>query len=228
MDNLVTARNYFFDAMKSIIPALFCITLHELAHGFIAYRLGDNTAKDRGRLSLNPLRHIDPIGFLFMLVFKFGWAKAVPVNMRNFKKPKRDMAITALAGPVMNFILAAIVMFIMGLLYVRLLAPGGNYERTRYVILEMLDRTAVLSLSLAVFNLLPFPPLDGSKIVFSLLSQDKYAILMRYERFGFLFLLLFVRSSIFDVTFRAMVEAVLMKFYSIAIYAINLVLRVLN
>ena len=85
--------------LLSVIPALLCITLHELSHGFVAYKLGDNTAKDMGRLTLNPIKHLDIFGLLMMVVFKFGWAKPVPVNMRNFKHPKRGMALTALAGP---------------------------------------------------------------------------------------------------------------------------------
>ena len=92
--------------LVSAVAALFCITFHELSHGFVAYRLGDPTAKNAGRLTLNPIRHIDPIGLLMMLVAKVGWAKPVPVDMRYFKHPKRDMAITALAGPLSNFLLA--------------------------------------------------------------------------------------------------------------------------
>ena len=93
------------DMLLAVIPALICITLHELSHGFVAYKLGDNTAKNMGRLTLNPIKHIDIFGLIMMVVLKFGWAKPVPVNMRNFKNPKRDMAITALAGPLSNVLI---------------------------------------------------------------------------------------------------------------------------
>ena len=96
------------DILISVIPALLCITFHELCHGLVAYKLGDNTAKDAGRLTLNPIKHIDIMGLLMIIVFKFGWAKPVPVNMNNFKKPKSGMAITALAGPVSNIFLSII------------------------------------------------------------------------------------------------------------------------
>ena len=103
-----------------MIPSLLCITLHELAHGFVAYRLGDDTAKNAGRLTLNPLRHLDPIGLLMMLVFHFGWAKPVPVNMMKFQNPKRDMALTALAGPACNLLITVVFLFLYGLLLVPL------------------------------------------------------------------------------------------------------------
>ncbi|MEF9972124.1 MAG: site-2 protease family protein, partial [Oscillospiraceae bacterium] len=118
----------------SVIPALLCITFHELCHGAVAYKLGDNTAKNAGRLTLNPIKHIDIMGLLMMVVFKFGWAKPVPVNMNNFKNPKRDMAITALAGPVSNVILAAFVLLIYGFLYVPLLKAGSFGD----VVLQMI------------------------------------------------------------------------------------------
>ena len=116
------------DMLENIIPSLLCITLHELAHGFVAYKLGDDTAKRAGRLTLNPVRHIDLFGLLMMIVFRFGWAKPVPVDMRNFKNPKRGMALTALAGPLCNFILCCFFLFVYGLLFYPLypLSVGGS------------------------------------------------------------------------------------------------------
>ena len=111
--------------LLAVIPALVCITFHEVSHGFVAYKLGDSTAKDAGRLTLNPIKHIDIFGLLMMVVFKFGWAKPVPINMNNFKNPKGGMAITALAGPVSNVLLAAVVLLIYGLLYTPLAAAGS-------------------------------------------------------------------------------------------------------
>lgn len=172
------------DILFSIIPALLCITFHELSHGFVAWKLGDDTAKSMGRLTLNPIKHIDILGLIMMVVFKFGWAKPVPVNMFNFKKPKEGMAITALAGPVSNVILAAFLMLLFGLLY----TPLAGLGQTGGLILDTILTTAYLSCALAVFNIFPIPPLDGSKILFALLPSDKYFKLMRYEKYGMLLL----------------------------------------
>jgi Zn-dependent protease len=122
-----------------------------------------------------------------MIVFKFGWAKPVPVDMRNFRHPKRDMALTALAGPVSNFLLAAIVLFIYGGLYPFLYSYGVGQT-----VLSMLYTTAYLSIALGIFNFIPIPPLDGSKVLFSLLSDEAYYKLMRYERYGMLVLIILV------------------------------------
>ena len=146
----------------------------------MAYRLGDNTAKRAGRLTLNPIRHIDPMGLLMMVVFRFGWAKPVPVDMRNFKNPKRGMALTALAGPVSNLLLAAVALLLYGLLFIPLRRMGGAGE----FIGQFLTITAYLSTALAVFNILPIPPLDGSKVLGAALSDRAYWSLMRFERYG--------------------------------------------
>lgn len=191
--------DFIFDALIIAIPALLCITIHELAHGFAAYKLGDNTAKMMGRLTLNPIKHIDPIGLLMILFVGFGWAKPVPVNMRNFKNPKLGMAITALAGPLSNIILALIVLFIFRLL------PFSSQSLGMTIVL----RTVFLSTSLAVFNMLPIPPLDGSKILFSVLSDRMYIKLMQYERYGMfilLFLMLSGRFLNFDIIGRIVVQ----------------------
>jgi len=205
----------------SIVPALLCITIHELAHGYTAYKLGDTTAKDMGRLTLNPIKHIDVFGLLMMVIAGFGWAKPVPVNMSRFKNPKRHMAITALAGPLSNIILAIIVFFFYGLLF----APFGGTRSTGAgeVVLSMIVRAATLSVALAIFNILPIPPLDGSKIVFSLLPEDAYYKLMRYERFGMIILILFVWSNLFDSTVGRVTFTVRDWFFGISQFAYNLV-----
>jgi Zn-dependent protease len=174
--------DFLLDIAIIAIPALICITIHELAHGYVAYRLGDNTAKDMGRLTLNPIKHIDPIGLAMILVIGFGWAKPVPVNMGNFKNPKVGMALTALAGPLSNIILAFIVIFI----FVLLPAPQ---DMVSVFIMQIIVRMALLNVALAIFNMLPIPPLDGSKILFSLLPENLYYKLMRYERYGMILLL---------------------------------------
>lgn len=174
--------------LLSVVPALICITLHELAHGYVAYRLGDDTAKRAGRLTLNPLRHIDIMGLLMMIVFKFGWAKPVPVNMWKFKNPKKGMAITAAAGLIANLLIALVFLFLYGFLFALLHRPG----RSLNWLLEMLYITAYLSIALAIFNIIPIPPLDGSKVLFSCISDRSYTKLMYYERYGMIILLVLV------------------------------------
>ena len=176
----------------SIVPSLICITLHELSHGYVAYRLGDTTAKDAGRLTLNPLRHIDPMGLVMMVAFKFGWAKPVPVNMYRFRNPKRDMAITALAGPVSNLVIGAVFLFLYGVLYIPLRRGGSAGDW----FLQMIYLTAYISLALMVFNILPISPLDGSKVLYSFLPERAYMTLMRYERYGMILLLVLVATKV--------------------------------
>ena len=180
--------SYLSDLLLSIIPALICITLHELCHGLTAYALGDDTAKRAGRLTLNPIRHIDWWGLVMMAICHFGWAKPVPVNMYNFKNPKRGMAITALAGPVSNLVIAIVFLFVYGLLY-RPLYLGGAIAQA---VLQMIGNTAYLSIALAVFNFIPLPPLDGSKVLFALLPQNAYNKLMRYERYGMIIMVVLI------------------------------------
>ncbi len=188
------------------MPALFCITFHELSHGFVAYRLGDDTAKRAGRLTLNPIKHIDIMGLIMMVVFHFGWAKPVPINMYKFKDPKKGMAVTALAGPVSNLILAVVFMFFYGVLYYPIhgTAAGGY-------VLQMLTLGAYISTGLAIFNFIPIPPLDGSKVLLAVLSDQTYAKLMRIERYGMLLLVALVASGILGKPLSAAVSAVYTK-----------------
>lgn len=158
---------------------VLCITVHELCHGYAAYALGDRTAKQAGRLSLNPFRHIDPVGFLLLLVAHVGWAKPVPVDLRQFRHPKRDMALTAAAGPVANFLLAALAL-VSGTLLLEVTPQAGG-RAVAYAIF-FLCYIAVLSVGLGLFNLIPIPPLDGSRLISCVLSDRLYYGMMRYER----------------------------------------------
>ena len=174
------------EAFLRVAAIFICLTVHETCHGFAAYTLGDPTAKAMNRLSLNPLRHIDWFGLAMMFVAGFGWAKPVPVNPLYFKKPKQGMAVTALAGPVSNFVLAALMIGVSRLIY--LYAPYSF--AWDLVFTFCLYTAAPLSVGLGLFNLLPIPPLDGSKVVAVLLPDRLYIQLMRYERYGMILLLL--------------------------------------
>ena len=173
------------DAVLRVAAVFLCLTVHETCHGLAALALGDPTAKSMHRLSLNPLHHIDWFGLLMMFAAGFGWAKPVPVDPRYFKKPKEGMALTALAGPVSNFLLALLLMFISKMIY--LYAP---YSAALDVLFTFCLYTAApLSIGLGLFNLIPIPPLDGSKVIAVLLPDQTYVKLMRYERYGMLLLL---------------------------------------
>ena len=210
--------SYLLEIVLGIIPSLLCITLHELAHGYTAYRLGDDTAKRAGRLTLNPIKHLDPIGLLMMLVFHFGWAKPVPVNMRNFRHPKQGMAITALAGPVCNLLITIVFLLLYGLLYSLL-----SDTKAGDTVLELFMLTAYMSLGLCLFNLLPVPPLDGSKVLFSLLPDSAYVKLMQVERYGSILLLLLVWSGILGKPFSRLIQAAFSHLFPIAETAFHLV-----
>lgn len=172
-------------ALLRAAAVLLCLTVHETCHGLAALVLGDPTAKSMHRLSLNPLRHIDWLGLALMFTVGFGWAKPVPVNPNYFRKPKQGMAVTALAGPISNLLLALLFLGISKVIY--LYAPYSEGMNTLFV--WCLYTAAPLSVGLGVFNLLPIPPLDGSKILAVLLPDRIYQALMRYEHFGILLLL---------------------------------------
>ena len=168
-----------------IAAVLLCLVIHEVSHGLAAYHLGDPTAKQSHRLSLNPLRHLDPFGRIMMIAVGFGWAKPVPVNPNYFRKPKQGMAVTALAGPVSNLLLAVLFLGIGKVIY--LYAP---YSEGMNVFFEWcLFTVAPMSVGMGLFNLIPLPPLDGSKVLAMFLPNSAYGQLMRYERYGILVLL---------------------------------------
>ena len=185
-----------------LASVFLCLTIHESCHGLAAYALGDPTAKRAHRLSLNPLRHIDWIGFVMMIVAGFGWAKPVPVNPNYFKKPKEGMAITALAGPVSNFLLALLLLLAARLVYVRAMVTGTLPE----TLFSFLVNTASLSVGLGLFNLVPVPPLDGSKVVAVLLPDRAYNWLMRYEQLGMVLLVVIISVGVGSNALNAAID----------------------
>lgn len=185
-----------------VAASLLCITFHETCHGLAAYRLGDNTAKCMGRLSLNPLKHVDLMGLIMMALFRFGWAKPVPVDMRNFKNPKAGMALTALAGPVSNVVLAYAAVVLCN--FVMFLADRLGSTWLLLALAQFFVYVEIISAGLAVFNVFPIPPLDGSKVLFALLSDRAYDRLMRYEKYGMGLLMALLVTGAIDRPLGAM------------------------
>lgn len=181
-------------ALKEVIASfllslpiiILALSVHETAHGFVAYKLGDPTAKSLGRLSLNPFKHLDPLGFLCMVAFHFGWAKPVPINTRYFKKPNRDMMLSAIAGPISNILLA----FVFGGLLKLLNIVLGFITIPNQLVANLILFSTILlihgvriNVMFAIFNLLPIPPLDGSRILYMFLPQKIFYKFLQYERY---------------------------------------------
>ena len=191
------------DALLRVIGVFLCLTVHETCHGLAAYALGDPTAKRAHRLSLNPLHHIDWFGFAAMLLVGFGWAKPVPVDMRYFRRPKQGMALTALAGPVSNLLLAVLLLLGARIVY-------SSYVDTALCsgALSFLLTTAYMSVGLGLFNLIPISPLDGSKVLFAFLPDSAYDKLMRYEKYGMILLFVLVWLGVGDNILSAAIRRV--------------------
>lgn len=205
-----------------VAASLLCITFHETCHGLAAYWLGDPTAKRAGRLSLNPLKHVDLMGLVMMAVCHFGWAKPVPVNMRNFKKPKAGMAITALAGPGSNVLLAYLAVLGYSACYYWNAVKGSEvawYFLLFFYYLEM------ISAGLAVFNLFPIPPLDGSKVLFALLPDEWYGKLMRYERWGMLLLAALLLTGVLDTPLGVLRDGLTDGLFAIGTWPFDLLMK---
>lgn len=171
---------YLIDYIYIIIAALFAIILHEIAHGLVSTWLGDPTPKRQGRLSLNPLKHLDPLGTICLIFFHVGWAKPVVVNPDYYKNKRKGMALVALAGPLTNFLLAIVSIILMVIIIIT-----NAYASIFIVIYNFLLYFAVINLGLGLFNLIPIPPLDGSRILGAFLKEDTYQQYMKYEKYGF-------------------------------------------
>ena len=211
--------------LLSALAALVALTLHEFAHGYVAYKLGDNTAKSLGRLSLNPMQHLDLFGAICLVLFHFGWAKPVPIDPRNFKNPRRGFAITALAGPLTNIVIA----FFASFLYLLCLY---NLKETNSLFLNNLQVNTVLflmyffsiNIGLGIFNLIPVPPFDGSRILNVILPERLYFKVMKYEKqmywgvIAWLFLGQYVYHALISVPFIATTPILssIAKFFSLS------------
>lgn len=194
----------------SAAAALLCITFHELSHGFVAYKLGDPTAKNAGRLTLNPIKHLDLVGLVMMIVVKVGWAKPVPVDMRYFKNPKRGMAVTAIAGPAANFILALASVAVCSIVY-----HFAPMTHVTLLVLCFLANLALLGVGMGLFNLIPISPLDGSKVLFSLLPDRIYFTILRYEKYVMIALIALTFFGVFDKPLSFLMLHVLQGFCTV-------------
>lgn len=193
---------YLFSA---VIVIFLTLPIHEWAHAFAASKLGDPTPRYQGRLTLNPFAHIDYIGAICILLCGFGWAKPVGVNTRYFNNPKRDMAITAFAGPLSNIVLAFISLIILNIIIVSAGALSGIFV----FVYNMLFYVAYINIGLAVFNLIPIPPLDGSRLLSAFLPDRLYYKLMQYERVLYYVILALIITGVLDVPLSYATEGIL-------------------
>jgi Zn-dependent protease len=169
------------ETVKIIPAAIIGLTIHEFAHAYTAYRLGDNTAKDDGRISLNPLRHIDWMGFFLIIVAGFGWAKPVSFNPDNLKHKHRDEILISIAGPLSNFLLALLLLIVARILFIY---PYFNATETGIAVINLIVISGIINFGLFVFNLIPLPPLDGSHVYLTFLKDINPTLMMNLYKWG--------------------------------------------
>ena len=205
ISSILSGNFDIYSFLLRIPVVLLALSIHEYAHGYAAYKMGDSTAKCFGRLTLNPVKHLDIIGTISMFLFGFGWAKPVPVNARNFDNPRKGMAITALAGPVSNVLLSFLGLILYNTTYLIVLKTGIFATESDFVfnlftvLLTFFSMFHFLNLSLAIFNLIPLPPLDGSRIAFVLLPDRLYFNIMKHEQIIQIILLVSLCMGILDM-----------------------------
>ena len=203
----------FLISLLYLLPAiLISLTVHEMAHGYTAHYLGDPTPKASGRLSFNPLHHIDPLGAIFLIFFRFGWAKPVTVNPLYFRNRKRDMGLTALAGPLSNFVLALLFSIVLGV-FARF---GVLYMGVWIYIINFIEIMISINVGLGLFNLIPAPPLDGSKILGMVLSDEAYWKMMQYDRYFMIILMVLLWFGFLSMPLSMASSFVINGFYKLA------------
>ncbi len=231
--SVILQRGSILDIIASVISAAIVVFLtlpiHEYAHGFAATKLGDPTPRFQGRMTLNPLAHLDYFGSLMIFLVGFGWAKPVGVNPRYFKNAKVGMAITAFAGPLSNILVAFAAMFLRSLFIFIVLAAELNINAVVYFISNIFSGIAIINVSLAVFNLVPIPPLDGSKILAVVLPDKTYYRLMQYERyFSLIILMLLVAGSAFSNILGSITYATVNGINTVTWLPFELILNAMN
>ena len=200
-----------------ILPAIIIgLTVHEWAHAYAAYRLGDPTARNMGRMTLNPIAHIDPIGFIMLLLVGFGWAKPVPINSRNFKHFKRDDIIVSLAGITMNILVA----FVLSFIYVAGFLKWGLGTNEAFT--SIIGSIISINLALAIFNLIPIYPLDGSHVAESLLMHKIPRVFWFLRQYGQFILLALLLTNIVSTVLGYLISGITSGFFSVAAWVINL------
>lgn len=200
----------FQDLIIQIPVFLFALTVHEFSHGYVASLCGDQTARMQGRLTMNPLKHLDPLGTLAIFLIHFGWAKPVPVDPRNFRNPRRDMILVSLAGPMAN--LATMIVSLFALIAIVSFGPGIPAFLAQPLI-AMFSWSIMINSILAIFNMIPIPPLDGSKVLMGLLPPRHAYQLARLEGAGFILIMILAFTGVLGKFIR-FVQSLLFSFFA--------------